>query len=150
MEINVQSEIGKLNGVIVHTPGDEIENMTPENAERALYSDILNLAVASREYSQFINVLKLQTQTFEVKDLLKTVLDNKDSKNLFFNDFDIEIKKNDEYKLTAVGYGEKFDQKRHDSKHDVKSCTYHKLEVRKINRKNKNYKSWRAQVVLDI
>jgi len=74
----------------------------------------------------------------------------KDSKNLFFNDFDIEIKKNDEYKLTAVGYGEKFDQKRHDSKHDVKSCTYHKLEVRKINRKNKNYKSWRAQVVLDI
>ena len=95
MEINVQSEIGKLNGVIVHTPGDEIENMTPENAERALYSDILNLAVASKEYSQFINVLKLQTQTFEVKDLLKTVLDNKDSKNLLLNR--IYLNENAEY-----------------------------------------------------
>ena len=42
VEVNVQSEIGKLNGVILHTPGEEVENMTPENAERALYSDILN------------------------------------------------------------------------------------------------------------
>ena len=42
VEVNVQSEIGKLNGVIIHTPGEEVENMTPENAERALYSDIIN------------------------------------------------------------------------------------------------------------
>ncbi len=75
MKINVQSEIGKLNGVVVHSPGNEIENMTPENAERALYSDILNLAVASKEYGQFIDVLKLMTQTFEVKDLIKTTLE---------------------------------------------------------------------------
>ena len=95
MEINVQSEIGKLNGVIVHTPGDEIENMTPENAERALYSDILNLAVASREYSQFINVLKLQTQVFEVKDLLKTVLDNKEARKSLLNR--IYLNENAEY-----------------------------------------------------
>ena len=37
VEVNVQSEIGKLNGVILHTPGEEVENMTPENAERALW-----------------------------------------------------------------------------------------------------------------
>ena len=43
VEVNVQSEIGKLNGVILHTPGEEVENMTPENAERALYRDIVNL-----------------------------------------------------------------------------------------------------------
>jgi len=95
MKINVQSEIGKLNGVIVHTPGDEIENMTPENAERALYSDILNLAVASKEYSQFLNVLKLQTQVFEVKDLLKTVLDNKEARKLLLNR--IYLNENAEY-----------------------------------------------------
>ncbi len=85
MQINVQSEIGKLNGVIVHTPGNEIENMTPENAERALYSDILNLAVASKEYSQFKEVLNLVTQTFEIRDLLKTVLDNDNSKNILLD-----------------------------------------------------------------
>ena len=44
--VNVTSEIGELEGVILHSPGSEVENMTPENAERALYSDILNLSVA--------------------------------------------------------------------------------------------------------
>ena len=42
VEVNVQSEIGKLNGVIIHTPGEEVENMTPENAER-LYTVILSI-----------------------------------------------------------------------------------------------------------
>ena len=56
VEVNVQSEIGKLNGVILHTPGEEVENMTPENAERALYSDILNLSIARKEYKQLSEV----------------------------------------------------------------------------------------------
>ena len=33
VEVNVQSEIGKLNGVIIHTPGEEVENMTPERIQ---------------------------------------------------------------------------------------------------------------------
>ncbi|HKL67572.1 MAG TPA: hypothetical protein VJ877_06735, partial [Bacteroidales bacterium] len=70
MNININSEIGILDGVIIHTPGTEVENMTPKNAERALYSDILNLAVAGSEYSQFKGVLNKITQTFEVKTLL--------------------------------------------------------------------------------
>ncbi len=80
MKIEVNSEIGKLQGVIIHTPGPEVENMTPENAERALYSDILNLAVAINEYKQFSNVLKKVTNTFEVMDLLKYVLENSQAK----------------------------------------------------------------------
>ena len=43
IEVNVQSEIGKLNGVIIHTPGEEVENMTPENAERALYLSLIHI-----------------------------------------------------------------------------------------------------------
>ena len=49
MKTCINSEFGKLEGVIIHQPGSEVENMTPENAERALYSDILNLAIASKE-----------------------------------------------------------------------------------------------------
>jgi len=71
----VDSEIGKLNGVIIHTPGTELENMTPENAERALYSDILNLSVATEEYNQLSGVLKKVTSTFEVIDLLRDTLE---------------------------------------------------------------------------
>ncbi len=74
VEVNVQSEIGKLNGVILHTPGEEVENMTPENAERALYSDILNLSIARKEYKQLSEVLGKITKTYQVKDLLTNIL----------------------------------------------------------------------------
>ena len=80
MKINMNSEIGEIEGVIIHTPGPEVENMTPQNAERALYSDILNLSVASNEYSQFKKVLKKITTVFEVSNLLKTVLSDEQSK----------------------------------------------------------------------
>jgi len=76
MNINVHSEIGKLEGVIIHLPGAEVENMTPENAERALYSDILNLSVALPEYNNFAGVLKKFTKVFEVSDLLLDIIND--------------------------------------------------------------------------
>lgn len=76
LELNVQSEIGKLNGVILHNPGAEVENMTPQTAQRALYSDILNLSIAQKEYEQLRGVLSKVTKTFYVKELLERVLEN--------------------------------------------------------------------------
>ncbi len=81
LSVNVQSEIGELEGVILHTPGAEVENMTPENAQRALYSDILNLNVARKEYAQLSGVLSKVTRTFEVMDLLEMVLNNGKAKD---------------------------------------------------------------------
>ena len=74
IETSVCSEFGELEAVILHTPGSEVENMTPGNAERALYSDILNLSVAEEEYKQLSQVLSKITQTFQVKDLLTEIL----------------------------------------------------------------------------
>lgn len=48
--------------------------MTPENAERALYSDILNLSVARREYNQLESLLNKLVPTLYVTDLLKDIL----------------------------------------------------------------------------
>lgn len=76
IDIKVSSEIGKLEGVIIHSPGREVENMTPQNAERALYSDILNLTVATKEYNEFSGTLNKLTKTFEVQDLLEDILGN--------------------------------------------------------------------------
>lgn len=76
MKTNINSEIGKLEAVIMHTPGSEVENMTPQNAERALYSDILNLSIASQEYDQLRGVLNKVSTVYEVKDLLTDILDN--------------------------------------------------------------------------
>jgi arginine deiminase len=79
--VNVCSEIGDLEGVIIHTPGQEVEKMTPESAERALYSDILNLSVAREEYSQFKDVLSQFCRTYEIKELLTEILHQPDVKN---------------------------------------------------------------------
>jgi arginine deiminase len=76
LDIDVRSEIGKLEGVILHTPGIETENMTPGNAERALYSDILNLNVSLREYQQLSGVLDKVTTTFQMRGLLRDILEN--------------------------------------------------------------------------
>jgi arginine deiminase len=76
LPISINSEIGELECVVIHTPGQEVENMTPENAERALYSDILNLGVAIEEYNQFKGVLKLHSTVLEVADLLSEILRN--------------------------------------------------------------------------
>ena len=61
-EIKVESEVGRLTGVLLHQPGQEIANMTPETAQRALYSDILNLNVATEEYQQLDGIV---SYTFE-------------------------------------------------------------------------------------
>ena len=72
--IQLYTETGILEGVILHPPGPEVENMTPKNAERALYSDILNLSVARREYNQLECLLQTLVPTFRVMDLLKDIL----------------------------------------------------------------------------
>ena len=83
LQININSEIGKLEGVIVHVPGAEVENMTPENAERALYSDILNLNIALPEYNNFLQVLKKYTRVFEVHELLSDIITDQKVKAQF-------------------------------------------------------------------
>ena len=95
-KVEVNSEIGQLEGVIIHTPGLEVEEMTPENAERALYSDILNLSVASDEYATFKGVLNKITRTFEVRDLLSDILASEPVKtnllqDICFNESAMEI-----------------------------------------------------------
>ncbi len=76
LKINIQSEIGKLQSVLLHTPGPEVENMTPKMAQRALYSDILNLSIAQEEYQQLEGVLSKVADVYKVEDLLIKVLDN--------------------------------------------------------------------------
>ena len=46
--LNVTSEIGKLKRVLVHSPGPEVEAMTPKEAEADLYNDIIPLSACAR------------------------------------------------------------------------------------------------------
>ncbi len=75
LKIDIQSEIGRLDAVLLHRPGSEVENMTPRNVQRALYSDILNLSIAKKEYEQLSGVLSKLAKVYEVRTLLVKVLD---------------------------------------------------------------------------
>ena len=80
LKIDIQSEIGRLDAVLLHRPGCEVENMTPRNVQRALYSDILNLAIAQKEYEQLYGVLSKVADVYEVSEELVKVLDKPHSR----------------------------------------------------------------------
>ena len=84
IQINIDSEIGALNAVMVHRPGKEIENMTPASAAEVLYDDILNLQLASREHDQLTGVLRRVADAYEFEDLLRDAMSNKHTKGLLF------------------------------------------------------------------
>ena len=76
-KISNYSEIGKLNTVIIHEPGAEMENMTPETAHEVLYDDILTLDLALKEHAQLAGVLnKVADNVLELKTLLADVLED--------------------------------------------------------------------------
>ena len=52
------SEIGKLNKVLLHRLGEEIEGLVPGNFERLLFDDIPYLKIAQQEHDRFAEVLR--------------------------------------------------------------------------------------------
>lgn len=52
------SEIGKLNKVLLHRPGYELEALTPSTMERLLFDDIPYLKVAQQEHDRFAEILR--------------------------------------------------------------------------------------------
>ncbi|MEN1727808.1 MAG: arginine deiminase family protein [Pseudomonadota bacterium] len=75
IRIALDSEIGPLDTVVVHTPGVEMENMTPASAAEVLYDDILNLPLALREPRQLTGVLGQVARVVEFRSLLSDVLE---------------------------------------------------------------------------
>ncbi|MDD6880378.1 MAG: arginine deiminase [Firmicutes bacterium] len=56
--INVFSEIGRLQRVLLHRPGKEIEALTPDTMERLLFDDVPFLKVSQEEHDRFAEVLR--------------------------------------------------------------------------------------------
>lgn len=56
--LNVYSEIGKLETVLLHRPGKELENLVPDYLERLLFDDIPYLELARREHDNFADILR--------------------------------------------------------------------------------------------
>jgi arginine deiminase len=72
--VSVTSEIGDLEAVVVHTPGRELEAVTPATREAYLYDDLIGLEVSAREHARLKMVLCRFASVYEIGDLLAEVL----------------------------------------------------------------------------
>ncbi|HSJ14048.1 MAG TPA: arginine deiminase family protein [Longimicrobiales bacterium] len=73
--VRVGSEVGRLRGVICHTPGPELLAVTPTTREDFLYDDIIDLEQARREHQVFRSVLARYCEVHELRTLLTTIAD---------------------------------------------------------------------------
>ena len=87
--IHVTSEIGKLKKVLLHRPGKELLNLTPDTLSRLLFDDIPFLPDAQKEHDEFANALKKNgVEVVYLEDLMAEVLDlGEDIKNEFIEQF---------------------------------------------------------------
>ena len=74
VQVNLNSEVGRLRRVVLHRPGPELEQMNPSTLHEALYSDLLNTKVAQKEYRQLEGVLKEVCPVFYIDDLVVETL----------------------------------------------------------------------------
>ncbi|TXT43968.1 MAG: hypothetical protein FD137_1693 [Spirochaetes bacterium] len=82
----IESEIGRLKRVVLHTPGEEIEAMTPEEAERDLYNDIIPLESVLGEYVELKRFLSAVAEVRELADILAECLEDTGDKFEFLSD----------------------------------------------------------------
>ncbi len=74
-QLGIDSEIGPLRKVLLHTPGKEVELMTPDSAEELLYNDIIYYKNIVAGHEQLKSVLSLVSDVLEVSDCLATILE---------------------------------------------------------------------------
>ena len=74
--VNVKSEIKPLKKVLLHRPGKELLNLTPNTLEELLFDDIPFLKVAQEEHDAFAQALRDNgVEVFYLEDLMAEVLE---------------------------------------------------------------------------
>ena len=75
-KLNVHNEVGRLRQVMLHTPGEELLNLSPANLEPLLFDDIPFMEVAREEHCAFARQLELEgVEVLYLEDLLTQTLD---------------------------------------------------------------------------
>lgn len=87
--ITVKSEIMPLKKVLLHRPGNELLNLTPDSLGRLLFDDIPYLKIAKEEHDEFARILKENgVEVVYLEDLMTEVLDqNPDLREKFIRQF---------------------------------------------------------------
>ncbi len=84
--IHVKSEIGKLKKVILHRPGNELLNLTPDTLEELLFDDIPFLRVAQEEHDAFAQGMRDRgVEVLYLEDLMAEVIKDEDVREKFLD-----------------------------------------------------------------
>ncbi|MBU8914310.1 MAG: hypothetical protein KOO61_09835 [Spirochaetales bacterium] len=75
MSVSIGSEVGKLEAVVIHSPGSEIESMTPKTAHEVLYNDIIPIPVVRDEHLRLKQFLSGLCEVHEISDLVAQALE---------------------------------------------------------------------------
>lgn len=86
-KIQINSEIGQLEAVLLHRPGEELERIVPSMLADVLFEDIPWLRRMQAEHDAFADKLRARgVEVFYVEDLLRDVVeDNKVRKQLIYD-----------------------------------------------------------------
>ncbi|MBP3892892.1 MAG: hypothetical protein J6D34_02505 [Atopobiaceae bacterium] len=86
--IHVYSEIGKLNTVMVHRPGNELKQIHPSMLEEMLFEDTPFLPSTQAEHDIFTGILRdAGVEVLDMRDLFTDAMKDAWSRNEFTKDF---------------------------------------------------------------
>lgn len=101
--LQVNSEIGKLKKVLLHRPGREIENLTPDLMDRLLFDDIPYLEVARQEHDAFAKIfLQNDVEVLYLENLIAETLEVDVIRESFINEFILEANIRGKEKKSAL------------------------------------------------
>jgi len=113
--INVKNEIGKLRKVLLHRPGRELLNLTPDTLGRLLFDDIPFLPDAQKEHDEFVNILRQnEVEVVYLEDLMTDVLNiSSEIEDKFIREFIYEAGiRTPKYKTLVYEYLKSFKDKK--------------------------------------
>jgi len=105
-----------------------------ENGAKAMFSVMIDLDEVNPEKNVEIKCEAPDLETLFI-EWLNELLTKKDIEEMSFSEFKVKINKNDLYTLKGVALGERFDQKKHKPKIEVKAATYSGLKIGKKDEK---------------
>ncbi|NLI53279.1 MAG: arginine deiminase [Clostridiales bacterium] len=90
--VRVKSEVGRLRRVLLHRPGQELENLMPQYLSRQLFEDIPYLVHAREEHDQFAATLReCGVEVVYLLDLVAEAISLSGAQEQFVDDFIAEI-----------------------------------------------------------
>ncbi|RLI96936.1 MAG: archease [Candidatus Aenigmatarchaeota archaeon] len=119
-----------ISDVLVEAWGETLEEAFKQ-AAKAFFETMVDTNKIEKKKTENITAEGFDLQSL-LYEWLEQLLIVHEVKNMVFSEFDVKIiKKQDNYFLKAVAYGENYNPEKHSSKVAIKAITYHEMEIKK-------------------